>query len=171
MKKILKIVSVLSLALVLGLGLAGCGGLAEVDGGTIVHEATITNWYDYNSESYLDTSVNIDFDQIKVEDIKKIEFTIYVENEVAGTAVSEGENLTTLLKDCAQYWDKTAETYTEVTGDRTISCAFKTRLQSEDNGFWVRSASSITSPTIPTQLKVVVETNSTRYTTYKNAVA
>lgn len=168
MKKLLKICSCLSLALIMAFGLAACGEVAEVDGGTKVHAVTVTSWY--SDDTYLDTSVNINFDEVKIADVTKVEFIAYVDGKVVGNAVSEGKNLVTLLKDCAQYWEQTAATYLETTGDRTMSCAFKTRTAEEDNGYWVRSACTLSAPTLPTQLKVIVTVDKTPYVSYLKAV-
>ncbi|MGN1212998.1 MAG: hypothetical protein ACI4TZ_03045, partial [Christensenellales bacterium] len=135
----------------------------EVEDLSKVHSATITNWYEYSGENYIDTSVNINFDEIDIAKIDKVVFEIYKDNEVVGSAVSENDNLTTLLKDCAQYWDKTADTYLEVTGDRTMSCAFKTRTEANDNGYWVRSKCSLQNPELPTKLVVSVFVENTKY--------
>ncbi len=165
MKKLASALKMLCLVLLAGVLLAGCG-LTTVDGGNIVHQATITSWYGDNNQ-YLDTSVNINFDEIKVSDIKKITFTLKEGDEVLGNAVSEGDNLVTLLKDCAQYWGATADTYTEVTGDRTISCAFSTRTEENDNGYWVRSKCTATNAKVPDGLEVRVVVGDTEYVTEK----
>lgn len=144
--------------LILGFTLAGCGETTPTQktDETKVHLANITSWYDYEGTQYLDTSVNINFDNLDIADIEKITFELYQDDELLGNAVSEGENLTTLLKDCAQYWDETEDTYLEVKGDRTISNAFTTRTEEEDNGFWVRSECSATPDSVPNHLVVKV---------------
>lgn len=115
--------------------------------------------------AYLDTSVGIDFDTIKITDITSIRFDLYRDDEKMGSAVSEGENLATLFGDCAQYWE--AEDWKAVTGTRTLSNAFKTRTEEEDNGFWVRSACTANaySEKQPNKLVVIVETAGDRYIT------
>lgn len=65
------------------------------------------------------------------------------------TRISAGGNLQTLLKDAAQYWKQTAETYLNVTGKRTLSAAFKNRVAEEDNDFWISSPLNITNETVP----------------------
>lgn len=166
MKKISKILLSISLALLCCLSFAGCmENYIQVDGGTKVHTPTITNWYTYENVKYLDTSVNINFSEIKVADIKRITFELYKDDTLLGNAVSEGKNLETLLKDCAQYWDKTADTYTEVTGDRVLSCAFKERTEKEDNGFWVRSKCTATESNTGNVLKVKVYVGKNEYVT------
>ena len=160
--KITKIVASICLVLFAGVLMVGCG-MTTKDGGTLVHTPTITNWYEYESEQYLDTSININFDEINIEDITKITFELYDGDTLLGNAVSEGENLETLLKDCAQYWGATAETYTEVTGDRTLSCAFQPRTESEDNGFWVRSECTAVTTEVPDKLVVKVVVDNVEY--------
>ena len=164
MKKSKKLSSILVSALavlsilILGFTLAGCEETTPTQktDETKVHLANITSWYDYEGTQYLDTSVNINFDNLDIADIEKITFELYQDDELLGNAVSEGENLTTLLKDCAQYWDETEDTYLEVKGDRTISNAFTTRTEEEDNGFWVRSECSATPDSVPNHLVVKV---------------
>lgn len=138
--------------------LTGCGKVTQETDETKVHTANITSWYDYEETKYLDTSVNINFDNLDIADIDKITFELYQDEELLGNAVSEGENLVTLLKNCAQYWEQTADTYLEVKGDRIISCAFTTRAEEEDNGYWVRSECSATPDSTPNRLvaKVLV---------------
>ena len=164
MKKFVKLFTSLCLVLLAGVMLAGCG-LETKDGGTTVHNATITSWYEYENEKYLDTSVNINFDDVKITEVKKVTFELYNGDTLLGNAVSEGKNLEKLLKDCAQYWDKTADTYTEVTGDRIMSCAFKTRTESSDNGFWVRSKCTATESSVPEKLVVKVVVGNIEYVT------
>lgn len=160
------IMAVLSVVL-LGFALAGCGETVTTkEDETKVHSAVVTSWWQAQEDRKgLDTSVNINFDNLNIEDIDKITFEIYQDDEIIGSAVSEGENLTNLLKDCAQYWDETEETYLEVTGDRTISCAFFTLNEEENDDFWVRSACSIEEPEVPTNLIVKVLAGDTEYIT------
>ena len=160
--KITKIVASICLVLFAGVLMVGCG-ITTKDGGTLVHTPTITNWYEYEGEQYLDTSITINFDEINVEDIKKITFELYNDDTLLGNAVSEGENLVTLLKDCAQYWEATADTYTEVTGNRILSCAFQPRTETEDNGFWVRSKCTAVVDEVPNKLVVKVVVDNIEY--------
>ncbi len=129
-----------------------------------VSAPSITGWYGDNFE-YLDTSVGIDFDTIKITDITSVRFDLYRDGEEMGSAVSQGANLETLFADCAQYWE--AEDWRTVTGVRTLSNAFKNREAEEDNGYWVRSActASAYSEEQPNKLVVTVETAQDRYTT------
>ena len=46
-----------------------------------------------------------------------------------------------------------------------MSCAFKTRVESEDNGFWVRSECTATSASVPNKLVVKVLVGNTEYVT------
>ena len=176
MKKFANIVKSLCLVLLAGVLLAGCGDPTPtvVDGGDIVHAPTITSWYDGgNGTRLLDTSVNIDFDQVKIADVDKITFILKDGDEVLGTAVSKGENLETLLEDCASYWatvenpEEYYDSYLDVKGDRIISCAFATRTEENDNGYWVRSACTATDGVVPDGLEVRVVVGDTEYVTEK----
>lgn len=152
------------LAIVLfGFILTGCGDVTQETDETKVHSANITSWYEYDGAQYLDTSVNINFDNLNIADIDKITFELYQDDQLLGDAVSEGDNLVTLLKDCAQYWEQTEDTYLEVKGDRTISCAFTTRTETNDNGFWVRSECSATPENVPNKLVVKVLVGDVEY--------
>ena len=166
MKKFLKCFTTICMVLFMGILLVACEEpLQKQDGGTKVHMPTITSWYEYEQESYLDTSVNINFDEIKIADIKKITFELYDGETLLGNAVSEGNNLVSLLKDAANYWEQTEERYLDVTGDRTLSCAFKTRTEQADNGFWVRSKCTATPEEVPDGLIVKVVVGNIEYTT------
>ncbi len=129
-----------------------------------VSNLSITSWYGADN-AYLDTSVGIDFDTIKITDITSVRFDLYRDDKKMGSAVSQGANLETLFDDCAQYWE--AEDWRTVTGTRTLSNAFKTRTEEEDNGFWVRSACTANaySEKQPNKLVVIVETAGDRYIT------
>lgn len=167
-KKIsLSILSVVAMLLCLTFVLTGCKGddITPKNDATILYGANYTNWYEYNSENYLDTSVTINFDKIKVEDIDKVTFEIYNGETLLGNAVSKGNNLETLLKDCAQYWDKTADTYLEVKGARIMSCAFKTRAEEEDNNYWVRSKCTIEEGNLPSHVVVKMLVGNVEYVT------
>ena len=165
-KRITLIASIFAVISILLFGfiLTGCGDdvTQEVDE-TKVHTANITSWYDYEGTQYLDTSVNINFDNLDIADIERITIELYQDDQLLGNAVSEGDNLVTLFKDCAQYWEATAATYLEVKGDRIISCAFTTRDEENDNGFWVRSECSATPASVPNKLIVKVLAGSTEY--------
>ena len=166
MKKITKILSCICLVMFACVMFVACdASLQTQDGGTKVHAATITSWYEYEGVNYLDTSVNINFDEVSISNVKKITFEIYNENTLLGNAVSEGENLVNLLKDAAQYWEQTADTYLEVTGDRILSCAFKNRTEQADNGYWVRSKCTATENEIPDKLVVKVVVGNIEYVT------
>lgn len=136
------------------------------DGGTKLYDANISSWYQGTDEiMYLDTSVKINFDEINILEIKKIIFKIYDNENVIGSAISEGKNLTSLLQNCATYWDKTPQTYNEVTGERILSCAFRTREEAGDNGYWVRSKCSATTEKIPNKLVVTILLKEIKYET------
>lgn len=173
MKKIFKGSVIFACVLICCLLLTACGNKVKItDGelGTKLSSATITSWYGTENQ-YLDTSVNIDFDQIDIENIVSVKFTLANDDAVLGTAISEGENLATLLADCEQYWNNTGD-YKDTTGVRTMSCAFSNRTTESDNGYWVRSACSATNASVPSDLKVEVivsvdSTNQTRYTIEK----
>lgn len=134
-----------------------CNHAERLDGGTKLYNANISSWYDgTDGVKYLDTSVKINFDEINISEIKKITFELYQDNTLLGNAISQGENLITLLKDCANYWDKSSETYLEVTGERVLSCAFRPREQKGDNGYWIRSKCTATVDVVPNKLMVRV---------------
>ena len=119
--------------------------VAPLEKSEVVTMPTVTNWYKYDGEDYLDTGVKIDFDNIKIEDVSKITFALLQDDKVIGTAVSEGENLVSLFRDCNQYWNNVSgdDGWKSTTGTRDLSCAFKNRTEEQDNGFWVRSACDI----------------------------
>ena len=98
-------------------------------------DATITSWYGADN-AFLDTSVNINFDNIDISEIKSVKFSLYNDEVLLGTKVSTGSNLVTLLKDSAQYWGQTEATYKNVKGLRILSSAFKTSDKVVD-GYWV----------------------------------
>jgi hypothetical protein len=128
--------------------------------------ANITGWYG-NNNTYLDTSVNFDFDKIRISDIDSVKFSLYQDDTLLGTRLSTGANFITLLKDCAQYWGKTADTYSTITGNRVMSAAFMNRTEGSDNGFWASSICTATSASLPNGLVVeVVVDNVTYITTY-----
>lgn len=129
----------------------------------MVYGATITSWYGSDNQ-YLDTSVNFNFDNINISDIDMITFELYQGNELLGNAISTGNNLVTLFEDCAQYWEiETDETYLDVSGNRTLSCAFSTRTEANDNGYWVRSTCTATSDNTPNRLIVKVLCDNIEY--------
>ncbi|AGA70553.1 cell wall-binding protein [Desulfitobacterium dichloroeliminans LMG P-21439] len=131
-----------------------------------VFGANITSWYG-DENKYLDTSIYFDFDIVNVSDIDSIKFSLYNNNELLGTRFSNGDNLVNLLKDCAQYWEKSADTYTEVKGKRTMSAAFSTRTEESNNSYWISSACTATNASVPNQLVVeVVFDNVTYMATY-----
>lgn len=158
---------------IFGIMLVGCGEdkINQIEDDTIVHSATVTSWWDYTVDARgLDTSVNINFDNLDIQDIDRITFEIYDEEALLGNAISEGDNLTNLLKECAQYWDASEDTYLEVKGDRILSCAFLTLDEETDDEMWVRSACSLTEPELPTKLVVKVLAGNNEYiSTYENA--
>lgn len=169
-KRITVIASIIAIVSILlfGLILTGCGekeNITQTTDETKVHTANITSWYPYEGVDYLDTSVNINFDNVDIAEIDRITIELYQDDELLGNAISEGDNLVTLWKDCARYWEATAETYLEVKGDRTVSCAFTTRAEEEDNGFWVRSECSATPETTPNKLVAKVLVGNTEYVT------
>lgn len=129
-----------------------------------VFGANITGWYGEDN-AYLDTSVNFNFDSIQITDINSVKFSLYQNGILMGTALSNGENLVNLLKDCAQYWEKTADTYTEVKGIRIMSSAFKNRTEANDNGYWLRSECAATNTSIPNGLVVEVVVGNTTFIT------
>ncbi|MGI1659841.1 MAG: cell wall-binding repeat-containing protein [Desulfitobacterium sp.] len=128
-----------------------------------VFGANITSWYGEGNQ-LLDTSVNFDFDIINVSDIDSIKFSLCNNDELLGTRLSTGANLVTLLKDCAQYWEKTADTYTKVKGKRTMSAAFSTRTEQNDNSYWISSPCTATNAYIPNRLVVEVFVDNVTYT-------
>lgn len=173
MNKKLKTIVLSVLFLVVGFAIVGCGAnVTDAEVGTKVTAPTITNWYVYEEKDRLDTSVNIDFDQIKIDDIVSIKFIIYDNDTELGSAISENKNLETLFKDCEQYWNNTGD-YKDTTGVRTLSCAFTKSDKAIDNGYWYRTACIATKPNVPTNLKVEVvvkkdDANNLRYTVNSN---
>lgn len=135
--------------------------------GDVVHTPNVTSWYVYENATIkwnlLDTSVNIDFDVVDIAKVTGIKFTLTDEDGNAFTRYSTGGNLVTLLKDCAVYWDSSAENYLNVTGDRVLSCAFRYRAEADDNGYWESSACTLDVPEMPTTLKVEIETTGKAY--------
>ncbi|MBO5884423.1 MAG: hypothetical protein J6Q51_01360 [Clostridia bacterium] len=134
-----------------------CNQTERFDGGTKLYNAKISSWYDgTDGVKYLDTSVKINFDEMEISKIEKITFELYQDDILLGNAISQGENLVTLLKDCANYWDKSSDTYLEVTGKRVLSCAFRPREKEGDNGYWIRSKCTVSTDLIPNKLIVRV---------------
>lgn len=174
MKKLLTGLVSVCAVIMIAIFVTGCGVTTlDAQAGTKVTAPTITNWYVYEEKDRLDTSVNVDFDQVKIDDIVSIKFTIYNNDDVLGTALSEGDNLVALLTDCEQYWNNTGD-YKDTTGVRTISCAFTEAATANDNGEWNRSACTAKKPDIPTNLKVEIvvkkdANNNLRYTVNSNA--
>ena len=118
-----------------------------------VMSGSITGWY--NDNTLLDTSFTFDSVRMNYRGFTKITVELFDRaGNKLGDAVSEGENLTTLLNDCQSYWP--------VDGAETLSlsCAFKTLTEEEDNGYWVRSAFAVTadSEVQPSIFTVTVET-------------
>lgn len=50
--------------------------VAPLEKSEVVTMPTVTNWYKYDGEDYLDTGVKIDFDNIKIEEVSKITFAL-----------------------------------------------------------------------------------------------
>ena len=157
MRKILKLYVSLCLLIFSPLVLYACNQAEQLDGGTKLFNANISSWYDgVDGVKYLDTSVKINFDEIQISEIKKITFELYQDDTFLGNAISQDENLVSLLKDCANYWDKSSEEYLQVKGTRVLSCAFRQREESGDNGYWLRSKCTADINSIPNKLIVRV---------------
>lgn len=111
----------------------------------------------------MDTSVNINFNNIPISNIDSIKFSLYNGSTLLGTRTSSGDNLVNLLKDSAQYWEKSVDTYTGVKGIRTVSTAFMKRLVDDDNRYWKSSAINIYHTSIPDVLLVEVVVDNVTY--------
>lgn len=146
--------------------LFACEEIETLDGGTKLFGANITSWYEGSDNvKYLDTSVTINFDEIDISEISKIKFELYQDDTLLGNAVSEGNNLISLLKNCANYWGKDEDTYLEVVGERILSCAFRPREESGDNGYWIRSKCTASVNSVPNGLKVTITLDDIAYET------
>lgn len=134
-----------------------------INDSSILNNANITSWYPEPTNHLLDTSVNINFDKFNITDIDSIKFSLYDKNMLLGTRISTGANLQNLLRDAAQYWGQTEETYADTKGVRILSSAFKNRTEEEDNGFWVSSITTALNETVPDGLFVEVKVGNVIY--------
>lgn len=157
MKKFATKVAVACMAAVAGLTFMACGGVETKDGGTLVHDASLTGWRSYQGEetgnkqyNLLDTSVVINFDELKIGDIDKITFELYKNDDMFGNAVSENEKLDALFQECLKYWkdseQHTFDAVSDVRGNQTLSCNFYTLENPDEAVFddiWTYSANSV----------------------------
>ena len=153
---------------------AGCGeNIEDAQNNGEISAPTITGWYESGEENLLDTSINIDFDKVSAENIHSIKFTLYDGQTMLGIRECSGDQVETLLKDCAQYWDQTEGTWSEVEGVRTLSCAFKNRTSEAKSDFWTSTTCTATPGETPNRLivEIVVEKDDKllRYKSEKNA--
>ncbi len=160
MKKIL--VTIIAITLVLTSISTAFAAKAPVTGA--VFAPTVTSWYEYNGKSYLDTSINFKFGEggIDIDDIQWIRFRLIGDDgSVLAQRFSSNKNLDTLFTDCAQYWNCN-NNYHEVTGEKTLSCAFTARTGG-NNRYWVSSGTDLVAGQMPAKLSVEVKVGNYTY--------
>ena len=192
MKKFITALSSACMVLMAGVLVTACGGGDEIthkDGGTALYGASITNWWapaETQGTQTIDTSVTLNFDEIKIGDVKKISFEIFDGDTSLGTAVSEGEKLKALFDEAKLYWTKTdgdgnykaGDDYTTITGDhRPLSCNFYEIKDAEQakyfTNIWTYSTINVhyvdgkhgEGEKFPNKLVVKVLAGNTEYTT------
>lgn len=157
MKKFATRLAVACMMAVVGLTFMACDGVQTKDGGNLVHDASLTGWRNYQGEetgnqqyNLLDTSVVINFDQLKITDIDKITFQLYKNDDLLGSAESENEKLNALFEECLKYWkdgeQHAFDAVSDVRGNQTLSCNFYTLENPEEAVFddiWTYSANSV----------------------------
>lgn len=192
MKKFITAFTTICMVLVVGILAVACGsgdGITHKDGGTALYGASITNWWtpaETQGTHTIDTSATFNFDEIKIDDVKKITFEIFDGDTSLGTAVSEGEKLEALFDEAKVYWTKNdgngyfqaGDDYTKITGDhRTLSCNFYEIEKADEAKYftdiWTYSTTKVhyvdgnhgEGENFPNKLVVKVLVGDTEYTT------
>jgi hypothetical protein len=155
------LVAVVTIAVVLSSLSAAFAAKAPVEGAVL--KPTVTSWYEYEGKMYLDTSINFKFGEggIDIDEIQWIRFRLLDDDgSTLAQRFSSNKNLNNLFNDCAQYWG--CKDYHDVTGERTLSCAFTAR-NGGNNRYWVSSGTDLATGQMPVKLSVQVKVGNYTY--------